>query len=113
MKHETFKEWMADQFDRGELKDMINHGVVNGFPGLITYTQTNNLYDEYKDEIWQMLYDDAEDMGNANVLELIASFNGAKDVGSDDQFKNLLVWYAAEKIASRLVDETEDEDDED
>ena len=112
MKHETFKEWMADQFERGELKDIINYGLVNGFAGLTTYTQTNDLYDTYKDEIWQMLWDDKEDLGSTHILELIASFNGAKDVGGDEQFKNLLVWYAAERLASRMVDEMEDEDDE-
>jgi hypothetical protein len=38
------------------------------------------------------------DMGTETVLHLIASFNGAKDVGSDLQFSNLLAWWACEDM---------------
>lgn len=98
----TFKEWMTEQFSREELIDMVNHGVSNGFSGLIYYSETTALYHKYKDEIWDMLYDDAESYGET-ILGFIAQFSGAKNVGGVDQFENLLVWYAAEKIAGNLI----------
>jgi hypothetical protein len=37
-------------------------------------------------------------------LALIASFGGASDVCNNHTFKNLLVWYAAEKMAYELTE---------
>jgi len=93
---------MAEQFSCDELTDMVNHGVSSGFSGLIYYSETTALYQQYKDEIWDMLYSEAESYGDT-ILGLIAQFSGAKNVGGADQFENLLVWFAAEKTAHELV----------
>ena len=108
----TFKDWMKNQFDYDELLNLCEHGAQGGFSGLIYYSETNALYNEYRNDIWDMLERDREDFGMQTCAELIASFNGAKDVASDEQYKNLLVWYAAERIAfeltqSRCFDEDE------
>ncbi len=100
----TFKDWMLKQFDRTELQDISKYGCISGFSGLIYYSETTKLYQQYKSEIWSMLADDTESFGCDNIMELIASFQGSKDVGNGDQFENLLVWYAAEKIALELSD---------
>lgn len=42
---------------------------------------------------------DAEDMGYANVAEMIASFKRSDMLGYFASFKNLMVWYACEKLA--------------
>ncbi len=107
----TFKEWMLNQFDRDELSDICTHGANAGWPGLIYYSDTNNLYEKYSEDIWEMLYEDYQSHGSASCLELINSFSSVKDVNSDDQFKNLLVWYAAERIAFEITecDETDTE----
>jgi len=81
-------------------RDIAEHGANLGYPGITYYRDTVALYDKFTDEIWDALYDEAEGNGQT-ILELIASFNGAKDVGSDDQFKNLLVWYMCERIANK------------
>jgi len=94
---------MIESFSHDELADMVNHGVSGGYCGLIYYSETTQLYQQYKDEIWDMLYDDAESQGGT-ILEMIAQFSGSKNVGSSDQFENLLVWYAAEKIAYELTE---------
>jgi len=99
----TFKEWMTEGFSHNELADMVNHGVSGGFGGLIYYSETTQLYQQYKEEIWDMLYLDAESFGET-ILQMIANFSGAKNVGSSDQLENLLVWYAAEKIAYDLTE---------
>jgi len=94
----TFAKWMKENLSE-YFEDIAGHGCVAGFPGLTYYTDTCELYDKHEDEIWQMLADDAEGLGHSHPLELIASFNGAENVWGDEQFKNLLVWYAAERIA--------------
>jgi len=110
----TFKDWMKNQFDHDELVSLCEHGAQGGFSGLIYYFETNALYDQYRDDIWDMLEEDRESFGMKTCAELIASFNGAKDVASDQQYKNLLVWYAAERIAFELTQSRRgfDEDDE-
>jgi len=105
----TFKEWMKERYDRGELEDITNHGCVSGFPGLTYYSDTHKLYYDFSEEIWDALSEDADSFGNKNIMELIASFNGADAVGSDGQFENLLVWYMAERIARELIEESEDD----
>jgi len=104
---DTFKNWMIRTFTKDEMKDIAEHGCSGGFPGLTYYHETIKLYDHYDEEIWDNLYDDSQDMGSESILDFIKSFNGADTVGSDAQFKNLLVWYLAEKYARELTEEDE------
>jgi hypothetical protein len=75
--------------------------------GLVTYDETIKFHDEHEEEIWDMLYDDAEGQG-LTIFALVKGFNGQKDVGSMSQFKNLLTWYAVERVCLEIVNE-EDE----
>ena len=97
------REYMIDNYDMDELKDIYTHGCVSGCAsGLIYYVETSAFYDKYHDEIWDTLHEDANDQG-VRVMELIATFNGVKDVSTDNGFKNLLAWYAAERVAGEIV----------
>ncbi len=99
--YNTLEGWFDDNL-KEQAEDIANHGCVNGFSGVIYYSETVAKYDKYQEEIWNSLYEDADEQG-INILELIATFNGAKDVGSNDQFKNLMVWYYIEKLARNQV----------
>ncbi len=99
----SFRDWMSRKFKRSELKDMVNYGVAGGFLGLIYYDETTALYRKFKEEIWTMLHEDADDQG-VNILELICSFREASHIDSHEQFANLLVWYAAERIARDIIE---------
>lgn len=99
----TFKEMMQEEFEKEVLEDIANHGCSTGI-AFVYYADNDKVYDEYENDIWEALHEDAEDMGYKNELELIGSFNGAKDVESDQQFRNLLVWYMAERTARELTD---------
>ncbi len=50
-----------------------------------------------------MLNEDADSMGHKHPLEMIATFVGAENVSCRDTFENLMVWYAAERVASDLA----------
>lgn len=87
------------------LPDIAEYGCTAGFPMISYYTDTNKLYDRFADEIWGMLDEDAEELGEKNILTMIAGFGGADAVQDEITFKNLLLWYAVERIAHKAMDE--------
>ena len=92
----TFEEWITEEL-KDYLPDIASHGADSGFPGITYYKDTIALYDQFADEIWEALTGDADSLGYDNPLALVASFNST--AYSDAQFKNLLVWYMAERVA--------------
>jgi hypothetical protein len=88
------------------LEDVTRYGGQSGMiPGMVYYTDTTAFYQTHKDEIWEMLSEDNEDMGEGgNIIAFIGTFNGAANVGSAEQFENLLAWYAYERAARKLLD---------
>jgi len=103
----VIREWVLKNFSLSEIEDIAVKGCVCGFNGITTYAETSEFHDEYEDEIWDMLNEDAQDQG-ITIMDLIAQFHGKKDVGSMFQFKNLLCWYAVERVAYEIIN-TEDE----
>ncbi|HDY88034.1 MAG TPA: hypothetical protein ENH82_07985 [bacterium] len=99
----TFKEWMEKQYDKQELKDMIEHGVDGGFSGLIYYSETVELFEEHKEEIFDKLVEQAEEFGHANVYEMLGTFYKDHMPGNYSQFANQLVWYMAEETAREII----------
>jgi len=99
----NIKDWVMENISPSERKEVLEHGCVNGcVPQLIYYRDTCAFYDKHQNEIWDMLYDASNDYGSESVLHFIASFNGAKNVGSDDQLSNLLAWWAVEETCYQL-----------
>ena len=99
----TFKDWLEEQFERDELQDIAQHGASAGWSGLIYYRETSELYERFEEDLWKMLNEDADAHGCKGPLELIATFGGAAAVASDATFKNLIVWYAAERVAFEVT----------
>jgi hypothetical protein len=104
IQEKTFVEWMKATFTKQELKEMVEHGADAGWNSLTYYKDTCELYNRFKNEIWEAMIQDTDEMGFRNVFALISSFK-ASDVGSVDQFENLLVWYMAERTARQLTEE--------
>ncbi len=100
----TLKGWMQANFDRETLRDIAHHGCDAGWPGLTYYSDTCKLYAKFSGEIWQLASDMADDMGEKNVLTLIARFGGAGNVSDGCTFENLMVWFACEQIARELTE---------
>ena len=97
----TFRRWMKTNFTKQNLKDMSRHGVAGGWSGLIYYSETTKLYQRFEDEIWTMLAEDSEETG-FSIFELMSGFRGIDNIHCAAHFKNMLVWYAAERIAYEL-----------
>ena len=99
----TFKDWMIKEFEEQELKDMVTHGVDGGFHGLIYYSETVKLFEEYRDDIFEKLSDTTEEMGCNNIYELLAGFNKNHMPWNYLQFANQLVWFMAEETAKEIL----------
>jgi hypothetical protein len=103
IRSKCFEDWFKANL-REYQEDIANHGADAGFPK-ITYTaDTCKIFDKFGDEIWSMAVEDAEEIGYNNVAAMIAEFVRSDMLSSIDSFKNLMVWYACEKLAQRLAD---------
>ena len=110
-KQDSILDWLLETQDKSTIKDVVQHGCAGGvISELIYYADTSAFYDKYKDEIWRRLGDMADDLGEDSILLLIATFNGAKDVGSPLQLKNLLAWWAAEEVCRGICMDWDDEE---
>ncbi len=98
----TFESWLKANLEPSEIKDLASHGADAGWPGLTYYSETGELYEKYKEEIWKALSDDADELGHKSVFEMIAQFREATSVTCVESFENLMVWYMAERTAHRL-----------
>ena len=105
------KKYLKEHYELDELKNASQSGCVSGcLSGLIYYSETCAIYEQFKDQIWNWLDETAESLGYPNCIALIASFKGSKDVSSDEQYKNLLVWAFVEDMAFEIVEEAESEE---
>lgn len=93
----TFKQWMSEQYEAEELHDIATHGCASVAPrGMIYYTETTALYDQYGEELHRVYGDYVEEIGEpvAYVME---------NMGEVSMFKNALVWFIAELYAQELA----------
>lgn len=98
-----FRSWFKANL-KDSARDIASHGADAGYP-FITYTSdTVAIFDKFGAEIWDMAVDDAESFGCRNVAEFISGFSRADMLSGFDQFKNLMVWYACEKVAREIDD---------
>jgi hypothetical protein len=103
MEQLTFKEWMKDTYTQGELSDIREYGCVNGVSGLIYYTETEAIYDQYCDELHEVLGCWIDSFGQTPKYI-------TKELGNATTFKNALVWFVAELYAGEIYADTPDEE---
>ena len=102
------KQWLC----KGEkdevflIKDIATHGCLGGVNGIIYYYETTKFHGEHEKEIWDLLYQYAQDSGE-KLMDYIAAIPIMKDVGSHAQFVNALVWWAVEVRAQEMLVEQE------
>jgi hypothetical protein len=112
----TTQEWEAriikqSGMEREQIIEAGEHGAGAGWPGF-TYTQDCvDFVKEYRKDVWDTLYDDAQDFGYENVAAFVASFNSADMADTADGFDNLLAWYMLEKIGHELADMDEEDEE--
>ena len=98
------KQWLrnGEKEERFLIKDNATHGCSGAVAGIIYYYETTKFHAEHQEEIWDLLYQYAQDSGE-KLMDYIAAISIMKDVGSHAQFVNALVWWAVEVRAQELV----------
>lgn len=99
-----FKDWFVANLGE-DAHNIAAYGADAGY-GHITYiSDCVKVYEQFEEEIWAMLMEDSEDCGHKNIMEFVSTFNRSDMLDDPDRFKNLLVWYACERIAHEVVEE--------
>ena len=98
---QTFKQWMHSTYDRQELQDIAQFGCESGTAGgMIYYSETCALYDQYAEELHDVIYNYEKDTGvmPQYIVDRLGDLTG---------FKNAVVWCVAELYAQEMVSEDE------
>jgi len=98
----SFRQWLLDNLNWGQLQDLAWYGPSVGTTGLDTYITVSELYDRFHEDIWDLL--EAVSLTQPHVLMFIACMPDAEHVVCDVHFKRLLVGYAAQQYAQGIVE---------
>jgi hypothetical protein len=79
------------------IRDAGTHGADSGFGGFTYTTDGAEFYRANAELVDEMLQETADEMGHANVAELIATFGRADMSDTRDGHDCLLAWYALEE----------------
>ena len=101
-KMKNIKEWILEKEkdDVVRIEDIVLHGCSGGISGLIYYSETTSFHDDHEKEIWDTLYEAAQQEG-VKVMDLVHRI--AKDAGSIGQLKNDLAWWSVEVAAGEIM----------
>lgn len=102
----TLKEYCLDTYEIDEMKEIVRQGMSSGCANLIYYHETSLFYEEYKDEIWSLLSDLADEIGE-EVVPMFASWPCMKSAFTHYSFVNGLVWAAIEETCSKILTESD------
>jgi hypothetical protein len=105
-------EGVVRNIDKENIPDINRHGIDGGYGNFIYYVDTVKFWRKHRKIITQLAEEQWEDIGYANLLDMISSFNCCKgeDAGDiakafygryDDEYDhiyNCLAWYAAEEV---------------
>ena len=88
----NFTDWFSDNVDNDSCKELNRMGALQAAPpGLIYYSETVPLYNEFANDIWDIVLQDG-----ITLQELIGDHDF---YGRATQFANFMVWCAAERLA--------------
>jgi hypothetical protein len=100
------KDWIKDNLDKQQLRDMDTYGIDAGWRGMASYADTSQLYAEFKHEIWEALAEETKALGYSNPLEMILGVFNKESLDKLEtvcQFENLLFWHLVKKRVKELV----------
>lgn len=101
MAQDTFKNLMINSYNEEELKDIAHYGCGGGVVGLIYYEETTDIYFRYSEELHELI--DSYHVEVGEFPDFIV-----KNLGDGVQFRNAVVWFCAEYVASQLINQLEE-----
>ena len=97
----NIKEWVLSTQSANDIKEIAEHGCINGCCNeLIYYSDTIKFYDEFKEEIWELVSECAEDVEESTLTYISRA---VKHIDTDTQFKNAMSWRAVEIVCLSLI----------
>lgn len=92
------------------LEDILQHGCISGtVSNLVYYNDTMAFYEEYKEDINELLYESMQDTG-LSIQELFGDkFDEEDPLCIEQQNQNLLAWFGYEETARKLMYEVNPE----
>lgn len=98
----TFDEWVIENYDRGQLEDIVDHGALQGVPGLTYTNETYACYEAFEEDLWHHLCMMAEMHRVEPVQLLVGSFGVI--ICNDSGLRTSLVWLVFEYVAQLILD---------
>jgi hypothetical protein len=86
--------------DIEDVRTMAEHGCLGGISGMIYYTETTAIYDQYADELHDLVERITDEFGGFPAYI-------SDNIGTQASFKNAMVWLCAELVAQEIISELE------
>jgi hypothetical protein len=109
--HQTLRDFMVAEFKQEEFADLA-YGINGGFAHFTWTTDLLALYEAYRDELWTLARETAEEFGYESVLDFLNTLGGGGHIDDDDSLATWMVWFAAEHYARDLSENPPDDDEE-
>lgn len=88
------------------MEDLQKHDCQSGMIGsLIYYSDTENFYNKYKEEISSLANEIIESTGYNSLFDLIPNLNKEDQLMLESHNKNILAWFGFEKTTNKLYDD--------
>ena len=98
-KHASFKDFLVNNYEYPDLEQIAEQGCANCCPaGMIYYHETTDIYDQFSHDLHDILGNYIEETGETPKY-ITDSLNSAS------YFKNSLVWFCAEVLATTICHE--------
>lgn len=95
----TFKGWFLNNFDADDITEMDEIGAEH-FGPFIYYADTSMLYEQFGEEIWDLVGEVAETYYSNTVQGVLAERND--DIDTPARFECVMVRLAAAYLAHKL-----------
>lgn len=88
------------------MEDLQKHGCQSGMIGsLIYYSDTENFYNKYKEEISSLANEIIESTGYNSLFDLIPNLNKEDQLMLESHNKNILAWFGFEETTNKLYED--------
>lgn len=90
--YSTFRDWFDANFDDERCERALRYRFDSGAAGLVYESQTVPLYNQFANEIWELVLDDCltiQDYIHGRVFD------------TANAFATFMVWHAAYRLAGR------------
>lgn len=88
------------------MEDLQKHDCQSGMIGsLIYYSDTENFYNKYKEEISSLANEIIESTGYNSLFDLIPNLNKEDQLMLESHNKNILAWFGFEETTNKLYDD--------